>query len=116
VDFLFLPANLRIYLIKINLKKMRLTQAPFGTKIFYCEKSIKPVKSRRDFPLSLRSLGRTSLPAIKYCKRKKEHNYFCTPLSLVVPTGAVSNFLLEDFMAVLKFMDAEIQKKKLSLK
>jgi hypothetical protein len=45
-----------------------------------------------------------------------QHNYFCTPLSLVVPTGAVSNFLLEDFMAVLKFMDAEIQKKKLSLK
>lgn len=34
---------------------------------------------------------------------------------LVVPTGEVSNFLPEDFDAVLSFMDAETQKKKLSL-
>jgi hypothetical protein len=89
---------------------MRLTQAPFGTKIFYCEKSIKPVKSRRGFPLSLRSLGRTSLPAIKYCKRKKEHNRCCTPSLLVDPTGVVSNFLPEDFEALLTFMNAEMKK------
>jgi len=34
----------------------------------------------------------------------------------VVPPGGVSNFLLEDFDAVLKFMNAEVQKKKLSFK
>jgi hypothetical protein len=38
------------------------------------------------------------------------------PLLLVDPTGEVSNFLFEDFDAVLKFMNAEMQKKKLSLK
>jgi hypothetical protein len=31
---------------------------------------------------------------------------------IVAPTGVVSNFLPEDFDAVLKFMNAEIQKKK----
>jgi hypothetical protein len=34
----------------------------------------------------------------------------------VAPTGEVSNFLLEDFDAVLKFMNAKMQKKKLSFK
>ena len=32
-------------------------------------------------------------------------------IKIVVPTGGVSNFLAEDYEAVLKFMDAEIQKK-----
>jgi len=35
---------------------------------------------------------------------------------IVVPTGAVSNFLIGDFEAVLKFKTAVMQKKKLSLK
>lgn len=38
-----------------------------------------------------------------------------TPLYIqiyqVVPSGGVSNFLLENFDAVLKFMNAEMQKK-----
>jgi hypothetical protein len=34
----------------------------------------------------------------------------------VAPTGEVSNFLAEDYESVLKFMNAEVQKKKLSLK
>ncbi len=33
----------------------------------------------------------------------------------VDPSGAVSNFLLEDFEAVLKFMNAVVQKKKRKL-
>jgi hypothetical protein len=33
-----------------------------------------------------------------------------------VPSGKMSNFLAEDFDAVLKFMDAEKSKKKLKLK
>ena len=33
----------------------------------------------------------------------------------VVPSGEVSNFLAEDFDAVLRFMDAEKSKKKLKL-
>jgi len=37
---------------------------------------------------------------------------FVTHWFSVVPTGVVSNFLLEDFEAVLKFMNAEMQKKK----
>jgi hypothetical protein len=33
---------------------------------------------------------------------------------MVVPTGDVSNFLFKDYDAVLEFMNAETQKKKLS--
>jgi hypothetical protein len=33
----------------------------------------------------------------------------------VNPTGKMSNFLLEDYDAVLKFMNAEMPKKKLKL-
>ena len=33
----------------------------------------------------------------------------------VTPSGVVSNFLLEDFEAVLKFMNAELDKKILKL-
>jgi hypothetical protein len=36
-------------------------------------------------------------------------------LSYVIPIRAVSNFLIEDFEAVRKFMSAEIQGKKLHL-
>ncbi len=35
--------------------------------------------------------------------------------SKVNPSGEVSNFLVEDFDAVLKFMSAETQKKRLKL-
>ena len=34
-----------------------------------------------------------------------------TPVRTSDPTGKMSNFLLEDFYAVLKFMDTEIPKK-----
>jgi hypothetical protein len=36
-------------------------------------------------------------------------------IKIVVPTGGVSNFLLEDFETLLKFMNAEMQKKKRKL-
>jgi hypothetical protein len=38
------------------------------------------------------------------------HQYYS-----VDPTGVVLNFILEDFDAVLKFMDVELQKKKRKL-
>jgi hypothetical protein len=46
---------------------------------------------------------------------KKENNHFCSPPCYVDPTGEVSNFIIEDFEAVLKFMNAEVQKKKRKL-
>jgi hypothetical protein len=33
----------------------------------------------------------------------------------VHPTGEISNFLIEDFEVVMKFMDADAQKRKLKL-
>jgi hypothetical protein len=57
----------------------------------------------------------------KQCfKNKNRSMKHITPLYIqiyqVVPSGGVSNFLKEDFDALLKFMNAEMQKKKLSFK
>jgi len=44
-------------------------------------------------------------------KKEKRQIRFSGFVHQVVPAGEVSNFLLEDFEAVLKFMNAEMQKK-----
>jgi hypothetical protein len=75
----------------------------------------KPISWRN---ILIREHGFLSLNKIIYIPKKEKgqtrKKRICP--AWVVPTGGVSNFLFEDFDAVWKFMDAEMQKKKLSLK
>jgi hypothetical protein len=57
-----------------------------------------------------------ALAILQMAALKKEQESFSYSFTCwVVPAGGVSNFLPEDFDAVLKFMNAEVQKKKRKL-
>ncbi len=55
------------------------------------------------------------LMVVKWYQKEKALLINSARLFSVHPSGKVSNFLLEDYEGVLKFMNAENQKKKLTL-